>query len=366
MVRIATLTAVLAGLPVAFVAPQGCARKKGGLVLAMSTDMRAPKDVNAVGVTVSTNNVIRTSFIARVAPDGEVKLPATLAIVQPDDENATIRIRVLALQESKVRVLRDVRTTVPRDGRIALLRIPLNFINDESAVGQIPAAKLPPFSSRSSSGVKTLGEQPGGEDPTEAIALITSTCPGNHETVVDGQCIGDSVDSSSLPEFSDALVRAGGASACFDTARCFTEAREASVDREKCKATVTGKVEQLNVALATESTGECVAPGRCLVPLDRGPSGWQPTDEKASGGAVLALAKGICKKIAAGAKLLEANSTTCPPKTEANPVCQSGSTDAGAAVVDTGQSCLPPGADCTAGDRSCCVRPCEKGVCPGE
>ena len=112
-----------------------CADKKGALMLAINTDMKAPKDVNAVSVTISTNGAIKHSFIGRVTPQGEVLLPGTLAIVEPEDKSAIIRIRVMAFQNQKPRVLRDVRTTVPPDGRTALLRIPLNFVNDGKVGG---------------------------------------------------------------------------------------------------------------------------------------------------------------------------------------------------------------------------------------
>src|SRR6185369_15636237 len=116
----------------------GCAEQKGGLMLAVSTDMKAPKDVSIVSVTISTNNKLKHNFIGRVTPDGEVKLPATLAIAEPDDRNASIRIRVVAFQERKPRVLRDVRTSIPHGGRVALLRIPMNFVDDGSGQGQLP------------------------------------------------------------------------------------------------------------------------------------------------------------------------------------------------------------------------------------
>ncbi len=102
--RALTLAAALLATGAALGPSPACASKKGGLMLALNTDMKAPKDVNAIGITVSTNGVIRTSFISRVTPEGDVKLPATLAVIQPDDPNATVRIRALALQESKVRV----------------------------------------------------------------------------------------------------------------------------------------------------------------------------------------------------------------------------------------------------------------------
>src|SRR4051812_37702358 len=71
---------------------------KSAIMLAISTDMLAPKDVNAVGVTVFTDDKVKFNVIGRVTPEGEVLLPATLAIAEPDSPNATIRIRVIAFQ----------------------------------------------------------------------------------------------------------------------------------------------------------------------------------------------------------------------------------------------------------------------------
>src|SRR6185436_5640427 len=88
------LTVVAAVVP----SLEACAQKKSGIMLAVTTDMKAPKDVNAVAVTVSTNGAIKHNVIGRVTPQGDILLPATLAIVEPDDPNASIRIRVMAFQ----------------------------------------------------------------------------------------------------------------------------------------------------------------------------------------------------------------------------------------------------------------------------
>ena len=120
-----------------------CGEKKGGLMLAVTTDMLAPKDVNVVSVSIQVGPQIKYNFIGRVTPEGEVLLPATLAIIEPDDPNAAIRVRVIAFKETKPRVLRDVTTTSPRAGRIALLRMPLSFINDDSATGALPSGQRP-------------------------------------------------------------------------------------------------------------------------------------------------------------------------------------------------------------------------------
>src|SRR5258708_10083298 len=96
------------------------APSKGALVLAISTDMQAPKDVNVVSVFITSSSVVKFDYLGRVLPDGTVALPATLAIVEPDDPTAELRIRVTAFQNQTARVLRDVQTTVPHQ-RTALL-----------------------------------------------------------------------------------------------------------------------------------------------------------------------------------------------------------------------------------------------------
>ena len=89
------------------------APSKGALVLAISTDMQTPKDVDLVSVFITTDSVVKFDYLGRVLPSGTVSLPATLAIVEPDDPNAKIRIRVIGFQGANARVLRDVNTTVP-------------------------------------------------------------------------------------------------------------------------------------------------------------------------------------------------------------------------------------------------------------
>src|SRR5687767_15699577 len=112
---------VTLGMALCAAGNQACSKDKSAIMLAVNTDMKAPKDVNAVSVTISTNNTVKHNVIGRVTPQGDILLPATLAVVEPDEENASIRIRVMAFQERKARVLRDVRTSIPKGGRVVLL-----------------------------------------------------------------------------------------------------------------------------------------------------------------------------------------------------------------------------------------------------
>lgn len=358
---------------VATVLAPACAEKKSALMLAINTDMRAPKDVNAVSVTISTNGAIKHSFIGRVTPQGEVLLPATLAVVEADDPSALIRVRVMAFQDRKPRVLRDVRTTAPGSGRTALLRIPLNFVNDNSAVGsQLPEgvvpAPIPTASLGAAGGTTTKADPPGGlivsAGDFDFFGAFQPPCPNiDTETIIDGVCHDSFIDSSSLPDFESALIGdSTDKGSCFDVAKCFAgaltvgeggEAAPAPVtdgggagtpdagtgapagdfdagakfkdlrpsavtlDRGTCSLQLNGaSPERLNVALVTPDIGECVRPGECYVPIERGgAAGWQADGGRAK------LPPFVCKLVTDKGLRLATSSEICAAKEEKNPIC---------------------------------------------
>jgi hypothetical protein len=144
----------------------GCsATPKGSLMLAISTDMQTPKDISLVSVFVAEGSDVKFAYVGRVLPDGTVALPSTLAVVEGDDPNTELEIRVIGFNGQAARVLRDVRTTVPH-ARTALLRLPLDFIDDGSATGTLPEGDVPALSDAGPS------QSVSGFDPT----VITSTC----------------------------------------------------------------------------------------------------------------------------------------------------------------------------------------------
>jgi hypothetical protein len=293
------------------------APSKGALVLAVTTDMRTPKDINVVSVLITSDGVPKFDYLGRVLPDGTVALPATLAVVEAEKPDAEIRIRVIAFQEQKARVLRDVLTTVPHQ-QTSLLRLPLNFLDDGSAVnGSIPTELVP------------LGRGGAPEGITTFQSLkIQSSCDfdGKHETSINGACGSARVESATLPAFEqeavygDAGLQASGApAACFDVARCFaTAAPLAGVDMQMCTAPVPAGADPatMNLALVTPSTGECLAPGECYVPLESDPGGGSYT----VAGGVIRMAHGVCTKLATGVKLYV--SSDCPAIAPSSPVCE--------------------------------------------
>lgn len=348
-------------LAVALVTTFACGDQKGALVVAVSTDMKAPKDVSAISLSVSTNGVLKFSALGRVTPLGDVLLPATLAVAEPEDRDASVRIRVMAFQDRRARVLRDVRTTVPHGGRIALLRLPLSFVNDGSVTGVLPeGVALPPVKMADGSG--------GGTTDALDPGMYVPNCPSPEQTWIDGECQDAAVDSSALPEYSDEKVFGAGGSAtdtstsCFDPVKCFAASVVVSerddtgkkgalvLDRGACTIALGGvEPATLNLAIVTPDTGECLRDGACYVPLDRGPS-WH--DEAG----IVRLTPVVCKLLGKGLRL-EA-STTCPAKTEGSPLCVGRSpNDGGPSPPDSGLDASEEDgqgtAECKANGQSC-------------
>jgi hypothetical protein len=305
-------------------APQG----KGALVLAISTDMQAPKDVDLVSVYIETNNQPKFDYLGRVLPDGTVSLPSTLAIVEPDDEGAQVRIRVIAFQEQKARVLRDVLTTVPH-GRQSLLRMPLNFLDDGQVTGTLPSQYIPigPLNPNGPPDGDT-GFQPAQPDPTQPGFMKTACDFTQQQTSINGSCASAVVDSSSLPDYSDSAVFGDGGSlgapTCFQVETCFASSAVVGQvtmlgGNQGCSFPLPAGADpqSFNVALAVPGTGTPVN-GVDLVPLES-----DPGEGFSVSGQTVSLVQGVCNKLKnPGTGLVISTGKGCAPKTESSPVCQ--------------------------------------------
>jgi hypothetical protein len=318
---------------------------KGGLVLALSTDMQAPKDINVVSLYVDTDGVPKFDYLGRVLPDGSVSLPSTLALVEPDDPHAQVRIRVTAFVtqpdgSAKARVTRDVLTTVPHQ-RIGLLRIPLSFLDDGSAQGTIPPSLVPDRQ-------RGIAEGPTSYSPTDPVptdpGYLTTTCDFSQgQTSVAGSCASAQIDSSKTPDYADDLVYGADGSPgnvqCFPVDACLKAAGAPMTMQDvqmnptdgSCSFPVpAGETGQnWNCALeTTDMTGRCVGPNGappCLVPLESDPGEGFAFDMAQQR---VVMVPGVCKRLAAGAKLW-VDKQSCATKVEATPVCQAGMASAG-------------------------------------
>ncbi len=186
--------------------------------------MQTPKDIDVVSVFVSTNGVPKFDYLGRVLPNGTVALPATLAVVEPDSPTAQVRVRVTGFQETNARVLRDVLTTVPQ-GQTSLLRLPLNFLDDGSAMGSLPTSYVP-LGVGGTGGPNAAPEGDTAFDPT----TIRSRCDfdATQRTSINGKCVSALLDSSKLPPYAPSqvygdggLMANGAPVACFNAESCF-------------------------------------------------------------------------------------------------------------------------------------------------
>jgi hypothetical protein len=302
------------------------APSKGSLVLAITTDMVTPKDVNIVSVYVSSNSAVKFDYLGRVLPDGTVVLPATLAVVEPDDPTEQIHIRVIAFQEQKARVVRDVITTVPQ-GRTSLLRLPLNLLDDGSGSGDLPSQYLP-------AGPSTPQGAPEGTTtfiPTDPT-IISTACNFllTGKTSINGECKDSTVPSSTLTDYQEtAVYGAGGMMAngapatCFDVAACFTGATlvpASSISMTGCSFPLAQGADpaKLNLGLATtDGTGKCTPSGQCFVPLES-----DVNEGFSVSNGTVHMISGICMKmLGTGAQLYQVQGS-CDAKTVSDPVCE--------------------------------------------
>jgi hypothetical protein len=339
-------------LAAACAVPMACsAPGKGALILAISTDMQTPRDVSVISVLITTDSVVKYDYLGSIA-DGTVNLPSTLAIVEPDDPSAQVRVRVIGFQGQTARVLRDVLTTVPHQ-RTALLRLPLNFLDDGSGIGMLPSSDVPGGAGGAPDGTTTF-------DPD----TIASSCDlSAQQTSVAGQCVNAVIDSSKLPAYGDGEVFGGGGpttGSCFDVQSCFpTATAVAGLDMSACSFALPEGADpaKLNLAFVTSDQTGALIGNQYFVPLESDPGeGWTLQ------GSTVTMVPGVCAKLTKSGAQLYVSSGPCAPKTESSPVCEptvAPPPDAGTAgdkycawVTEVDQQC-GGATDCPTEDESC-------------
>jgi formylglycine-generating enzyme len=325
--RLGSLACMLAA---SVLVSSGCsATPKGALMLSISTDMQTPKDVDVVSVFVATDGVPKFDYLGRVLPDGTLTLPSTLALVQPENPNAQVHIRITAFQtqgqQENARVLRDVVTTVP-SARTALLRLPLDFLDDGSGQGTLPPKYVPEGADGAPEGLTQFDPTTMASkcDPMKLCSTPGQTC----QTSVNGVCGSATVNSSTLPAYTQAevfgdggLMASGAPESCFDVQTCFAGATPVTnlngQGTQTCSFPLPSGANSstLNVALLTQSAGACLASG-CYVPLPN-----DPNEGFTVQGGTVTLAAGVCNKLGNGVTLA-VSSGACPTETLSEPVCE--------------------------------------------
>jgi hypothetical protein len=279
----------LGALALASVVLTSCsARQKGGLMLAITSDLVAGKDLDGVTVEVRLNGELVSSKRFTIG-EPATKLPLTVSVVEGANAAQRVQLRAIGYKGGQPRIAREASAVIPH-GETQLVRLPLDWLADGSAT-------------------------PGG-------------CPDGQSNVA-GSCA--SADVVNLPVYMDGDVFGGGSSkgegACLDVAACFSGAAPIAPDNDCTVALPSGSA-GLNVGLvvASRSDGVCTE-GACVVPLAEGPEGF-----RALGSGRVALPAAACGAARVAGVLVVG---TCETRTVAIPPC-------GVATVVNGRAIRPP------------------------
>jgi hypothetical protein len=320
----------LFGVCVAGLGPSACGKtevQRGSLMLAISTDMAAPKDVDHVGLYVRVAGRDVFGDRAPVAPNGQVSFPATIAVLAPSDPKATVRVRVVAFSGARARVMRDMTSVIPQN-RTAVLRIPLSFLSYGSGAGDAPV-------STRDTGVRLASSVTTQDVVTpsfDAFTGLTNRC-GDGLTDVAGDCVKlEFTDEAMFDDYQPTEVFGGGTAPtategsngeCFPVECCFGQVQTLTPDAE-CRVGSLGP--RTNIALLTNGVGTPTAQGT-LVPLDfDADARFGEVGVGVGAGGALQLPKAVCRKSAPGTPDEErvvrvVGSTICAPKSKRLPLC---------------------------------------------
>jgi hypothetical protein len=279
---------LLGPLSVASCSP-GKTRAPGEIVVVVTTDMAVPQDIDTMKWSVTV--------VGDEAPvkDGSVDLkslplPATLAIVSGHGVSGMVRVDLDASRAGNPRVHREAQVSVPADGEVERLTMPLNWLCTGDANPSLSC---------------------GAGQTCRAGACVPSTM----ETV-----------PYTPPD----------AGACFDVGACFANpiggvlhvAADPKTGRCVPLNTRIGGNEDVNVALAVDTSqignyGACGVIGVCLIPLTRGgPEGWTTLTED-DGTTQIVLPQAVCNDSGTtlnGVVISDASSS-CPAKFPESPMC---------------------------------------------
>jgi hypothetical protein len=216
-------------------------KQLGGLSLAITTDVAAPKDLDSIRLYVLANGITVFSTAGEVTPTGAVRFPATITLQEPKDPATIFNIRVVGYKGGQARVLRSVTTKVP-ERQFRQLRIPLSFLSYGSAngSGDLATKALP-----------TRCDIEQGE--TDVAGICTKLVFFDMEKLekFDERTV---FGSGSAPVFNpdDGGVSRQSDGNCFNVAKCFAAATPLMPDGQ-CRVRNLGP--RMNIGLSTENIG---------------------------------------------------------------------------------------------------------------
>lgn len=179
------------------------------IVAGVSTQIRVPDDIRAVGVVVQANGAVEFCEHYSVV-DGVATLPATLGVLGQSglSTRGTVTVQVIGFRTARSEFEKDCLVRAEDTGLDAMVirRRRLTFVDD-----QIKFLPLP----------------------------LKESCADNHcsseaETCIGGKCVIADIDAASLSNYSDSLLF-GNTNTCFDARRCLAEGLTVPVQLEDPK-----------------------------------------------------------------------------------------------------------------------------------
>ena len=323
----------------------GTTKDQGSLVVALETDVRVPDNVDGIGIAISVDKQIKYSQLFSIDATLEkqglrvVKLPATIAVLEPAGGAPAVQVRAVAFWHGEARIVRDVISTVPH-GRTALLRVPLAYLGyDDGVTGSIPRESFQPLPKQTAPARVTvihLTDAPGGTGAaTDIVDKISSRCSLLGLTNVDGECVDPTIDSATLPDYAQTDLFPNGVDPdgfanpmpCFDMATCF-DANATITHREldrtngECKVKLDVPAADLNIAMLLDTqasprqVGFCPDESTCLIPMSRDDAHGFRIDEAAG---LVHLPRGVCERPSV-IKMVLAHRAGCAQKTALTPI----------------------------------------------
>jgi hypothetical protein len=286
------------------------APRRGELIVAFQTDLSIPKDINFLVVSIYAGGSKRYQSVFPLSPDGKFHLPATLAIIEGEQKNQAVTVRVTGLDKAQQpQVIRQAVSTVPKE-RIALMHMPIQFLCMQKVT---PSSDV---------------------DGTENY---DDDCTSKEQTCISGECVPDEVDVNTLPTYAGDLVFGGvnfpglAGGQCLDVLGCFAKGATVAPDQDCSVPLPGGSEENVNVGLVLPLGGKGICGTEaCIVALERDDQlGWKFENGRAI------LPKKICERLGDDIDALAVTSA-CVTKTTAIPTCGPWTSIVGDFTTDAG------------------------------
>lgn len=294
------------------------AKKRGQIMIAVTSDLSVPANMDEVVVEVLDEDGFKQSVYYPINPNpGGKPLPGTVAVVPPNSGGQRLRVRVIGqLNKGKAeaRVLREALVMVPRD-RVGMLHMPIRWLCD------------------------------GELDQDPETGAVTSRCESDTLTCKAGGCENADLTAVELPEYEPAAVYGGGnedgkGGTCFDATACFDKGVAVPLDMTSCTVPLPTGGEGVSVAVVPTDPRKGICPPRGVA--DGTTGGNEPPAEQASGGTAsgdcyipidrddedgwkevggrIQLPSALCRARSAQVSRVVVT-TACATKTIASPIC---------------------------------------------